>query len=156
MGIAAWAAGLMPSVSWARAPVVNVHAARAEARGSAGMGEGHVAPLEERVYRHRCVEAWSIVVPWAGYSLSALLNQVQPTPKAKFVAFQSYYDLGQMPQARYAGIELPYLEGLRLDEAMHPLAGLDQIGRHRATHISEPDKSDVRHVRFLLLVEFQF
>ena len=84
----------------------------------------HIAPLEERIYRHRCVEAWSIVVPWAGYSLSALLNQVQPTAKAKFVAFQSYYDLGQMPQARYAGIEFPYLEGLRLDEAMHPLAML--------------------------------
>jgi methionine sulfoxide reductase catalytic subunit len=83
-----------------------------------------VAPLEERIYRHRCVEAWSIVVPWAGYSLSALLKQVQPTPKAKFVAFQSFYDLGQMPQARYAGIPLPYVEGLRLDEAMHPLTML--------------------------------
>ena len=58
-----------------------------------------VAPLEERIYRHRCVEAWSIVVPWAGYSLSALLKQVEPTPKAKFVAFQSYYDLRQMPEA---------------------------------------------------------
>jgi methionine sulfoxide reductase catalytic subunit len=84
----------------------------------------HVAPLEERIYRHRCVEAWSIVVPWAGYSLSALLKQVEPTPKARFVAFQSYYDLGQMPQARYAGIPLPYVEGLRLDEAMHPLTML--------------------------------
>ena len=84
----------------------------------------HLAPLEERIYRHRCVEGWSIVVPWAGYSLSALLNQVQPTAKAKFVAFQSYYDLGQMPQARNAGIELPYVEGLRLDEAMHPLTML--------------------------------
>jgi len=83
-----------------------------------------LAPLEERIYRHRCVEAWSIVVPWAGYSLSALLQQVQPTAKAKFVAFQSYYDLGQMPQARYAGIQLPYVEGLRLDEAMHPLTML--------------------------------
>ena len=84
----------------------------------------HVAPLEERIYRHRCVEAWSIVVPWAGYSLSALLKQVEPTPKAKFVAFQSYYDLGQMPRARYSGLELPYVEGLRLDEAMHPLTML--------------------------------
>jgi methionine sulfoxide reductase catalytic subunit len=83
-----------------------------------------VAPLEERIYRHRCVEAWSIVVPWAGYSLSALLKQVEPTSKAKFVAFQSYYDLGQMPEARHAGIQLPYLEGLRLDEAMHPLTML--------------------------------
>jgi len=84
----------------------------------------HVAPLEERIYRHRCVEGWSIVVPWAGYSLSALLKQVEPTPKAKFVAFQTYYDLGQMPRAKFAGIELPYVEGLRIDEAMHPLAML--------------------------------
>jgi methionine sulfoxide reductase catalytic subunit len=81
-----------------------------------------LAPIEERVYRHRCVEAWSIVVPWAGYSLSALLKQAEPGPKARFVAFQSYYDPKQMPQGRYAGIQLPYVEGLRLDEAMHPLA----------------------------------
>jgi len=81
-----------------------------------------LAPLEERIYRHRCVEGWSIVVPWAGYSLSELLKQVEPTSKARFVAFESYYDLKQMPDARHAGIELPYVEGLRLDEAMHPLA----------------------------------
>jgi sulfoxide reductase catalytic subunit YedY len=83
-----------------------------------------LAPIEERIYRHRCVEAWSIVVPWAGYSLSALLKQVEPTSKAKFVAFESYWDLRQMPLARpeLAGIALPYVEGLRLDEAMHPLA----------------------------------
>ena len=83
-----------------------------------------LAPLEERVYRHRCVEAWSIVVPWIGYSLSALLKAVEPTSKARYVAFQSYWDLHQMPLARpeIAGIEFPYIEGLRLDEAMHPLA----------------------------------
>src|SRR5579862_133249 len=81
-----------------------------------------VAPLEERIYRHRCVERWSIVVPWIGYSLSALLKEVQHTEKAKYVAFQSYYDLKQMPLGRYAGIQLPYVEGLRMDEAMHPLA----------------------------------
>ena len=81
-----------------------------------------LAPLEERIYRHRCVEAWSIVVPWVGYSLSALLQQVEPTSKAKFVAFESYYDLKQMPAGADAGIQLPYVEGLRLDEAMHPLA----------------------------------
>ena len=81
-----------------------------------------LAPLEERIYRHRCVEGWSIVVPWAGYSLSALLKQVEPTSKAKFVSFESYYDLKQMPEAKHAGIQLPYVEGLRLDEAMHPLA----------------------------------
>jgi sulfoxide reductase catalytic subunit YedY len=79
-----------------------------------------LAPLEERIYRHRCVEAWSIVVPWAGFSLSALLNAVSPQPKAKFVAFQSDFDRKQMPHA--AGINFPYVEGLRLDEAMHPLA----------------------------------
>jgi methionine sulfoxide reductase catalytic subunit len=81
-----------------------------------------LAPLEERIYRHRCVEAWSIVVPWIGYSLSTLIKLAQPTEKAKFVAFESFYDHSQMPQASYAGIEFPYVEGLRLDEAMHPLA----------------------------------
>ena len=81
-----------------------------------------LAPLEERVYRHRCVEAWSIVVPWIGYSFSALLKTVEPTPKAKFVAFESLFDPKQMPMAQYAGIRFPYVEGLRLDEAMHPLA----------------------------------
>jgi sulfoxide reductase catalytic subunit YedY len=79
-----------------------------------------LAPLEERVYRHRCVEAWSIVVPWVGYSLSALLAKAEPTPKAKYVAFETFFDRRQMPHA--AGLDFPYVEGLRLDEAMHPLA----------------------------------
>lgn len=81
-----------------------------------------LAPLEERVYRHRCVEGWSIVVPWIGFSLSALLKQVEPTSKAKYVAFQSFYDKKQMLGSFQAGIDFPYVEGLRLDEAMHPLA----------------------------------
>jgi methionine sulfoxide reductase catalytic subunit len=81
-----------------------------------------LAPLEERIYRHRCVEAWSIVVPWIGFSLSNILKLAEPTPKAQFVAFESYYDRSQMPQATYSGIPFPYVEGLRLDEAMHPLA----------------------------------
>ena len=81
-----------------------------------------LAPLEERIYRHRCVEAWSIVVPWIGYPLNALLKQVEPTSKAKYVAFESYYDRKQMPQGAWAGIQFPYVEGLRLDEAMNPLA----------------------------------
>ena len=82
-----------------------------------------LAPLEERIYRHRCVEGWSIVVPWIGFSFSVLAKLVEPTPKAKFVAFESYCDLGQMPLARpeLAGIQFPYVEGLRLDEAMNPL-----------------------------------
>ena len=81
-----------------------------------------VAPLEERVYRHRCVEAWSIVVPWIGYSFSVLARLVEPTAKARYVAFQSYYDVKQMPEGSLAGIEFPYVEGLRIDEALHPLA----------------------------------
>ena len=80
-----------------------------------------IAPLEERIYRHRCVEAWSIVVPWIGFSFSNLVKLVEPTEKAKFVAFQSYYDPRQMPEGRWAGIEFPYVEGLRMDEAMNPL-----------------------------------
>jgi len=79
-----------------------------------------MAPLEERIYRHRCVEAWSIVVPWIGFPLSALITRVEPTSKAKFVAFQTLYDRKQMPYAR--SIPFPYVEGLRMDEAMHPLA----------------------------------
>ncbi|HYZ83457.1 MAG TPA: protein-methionine-sulfoxide reductase catalytic subunit MsrP, partial [Bryobacteraceae bacterium] len=78
-----------------------------------------LAPLEERVYRLRCVEAWSAIVPWVGYSFSTLLNAVSPTSKAKYVAFETFFDARQMPEA--AGLHFPYVEGLRLDEAMHPL-----------------------------------
>ena len=83
-----------------------------------------IAPLEEAIYRHRCVEAWSIVVPWIGFPLNALLKQAQPTDKAKFVAFESYHDTKQMPLATpfRTGLQYPYVEGLRIDEAMHPLA----------------------------------
>src|SRR5580692_6320570 len=80
-----------------------------------------LAPLEERIYRHRCVEGWSFVIPWVGFPLSALLKQVEPTSKAKYIAFQSYYDPKQMISAREAHIQFPYVEGLRLDEAMNPL-----------------------------------
>jgi methionine sulfoxide reductase catalytic subunit len=81
-----------------------------------------IAPLEERIYRHRCVERWSIVVPWIGFPLAALLKEVEPNAKAKYVAFQTLFDRQQMPLWNRAGIALPYVEGLRLDEAMHPLA----------------------------------
>ena len=80
-----------------------------------------LAPLEERIYRHRCVEGWSIVVPWVGYSLSTIIKLAEPNEKAKYVAFQSLYDPSQMPLASHAGIDFPYVEGLRLDEAMNPL-----------------------------------
>ena len=82
-----------------------------------------MAPLEERIYRHRCVEAWSIVVPWIGYSFSALLKEVSPQPKAKFVAFESYLQTRvKCPWGVTREYRFPYIEGLRLDEAMHPLA----------------------------------
>ncbi len=103
-----------------------------------------LAPLEERIYRHRCVEAWSIVVPWIGYSFSTLAKLVEPTPKAKYVAFESYYDPKQMPQGRWAGIDFPYVEGLRLDEAMNPLALLT-VGMY-GENLPNQDGAPVRMV----------
>jgi methionine sulfoxide reductase catalytic subunit len=80
-----------------------------------------MAPPEERIYRHRCVEGWSIVVPWVGFSLSELIKRVNPTSKAKFVEFTTLLDPGQMPGQRRQVLDWPYVEGLRMDEAMHPL-----------------------------------
>lgn len=81
-----------------------------------------LAPIEERIYRLRCVEAWSMVIPWLGYPLAELLKQVQPTGSAKYVEFVSLHDPQQMPGQRSPVLQWPYREGLRLDEAMHPLA----------------------------------
>ena len=78
--------------------------------------------LEERIYRHRCVEAWSMVIPWVGFPLSDLLKKAEPTGKAKFVEFTTLADFGQMPGIRQPVLQWPYVEGLRMDEAMHPLA----------------------------------
>ncbi|KXI29023.1 protein-methionine-sulfoxide reductase catalytic subunit MsrP [Paraglaciecola hydrolytica] len=82
--------------------------------------------LEERIYRLRCVEAWSMVIPWIGFSLADLIKQAQPLSGAKYVAFETLYDPKQMPgqRSRFSGggIDYPYVEGLRIDEAMHPLA----------------------------------
>ncbi len=80
-----------------------------------------LAPLEERIYRLRCVEGWSMVIPWVGYSLAALIRRVEPTGNAKFVEFVTLADPRQMPGVRSHVLEWPYVEGLRLDEAMHPL-----------------------------------
>ena len=77
--------------------------------------------LEERIYRMRCVEAWSMVIPWIGVPLRALLERVQPTSRAKYVAFTTLLDPRQMPGQRRRILDWPYVEGLRLDEAMHPL-----------------------------------
>ncbi len=81
----------------------------------------HYRPLEQRVYRFRCVEAWSMVIPWDGYSLSELINFVEPLPSAKYIVFNSLADSSQMPNLNGSGFEGAYQEGLRMDEAMHPL-----------------------------------
>jgi sulfoxide reductase catalytic subunit YedY len=80
-----------------------------------------VAPQEERIYRLRCVEGWSMVIPWVGFPLNALLKQVEPLSSARYVAFQTLLDPSRMPNQRTGVLEWPYVEGLRLDEAMHPL-----------------------------------
>lgn len=77
---------------------------------------------EERIYRLRCVEGWSMVIPWIGFSLSKLLKKVEPTSQAKYVAFQTLFDPNRMPNQHTGVLDWPYVEGLRLDEAMHPLA----------------------------------
>lgn len=81
--------------------------------------------LEERIYRMRCVEAWSMVIPWVGIELNKILKKFEPTSRAKYVAFETLYDPEQMPGQRNrfvgGGIDYPYVEGLRIDEAMHPL-----------------------------------
>ncbi len=79
-------------------------------------------PLEERIYRHRCVEGWSMVIPWVGFPLGNLLKQAEPLGKARYVEFTTILAPEQMPGQRGGVLEWPYLEGLRLDEAMHPLA----------------------------------
>jgi sulfoxide reductase catalytic subunit YedY len=78
--------------------------------------------LEERIYRLRCVEAWSMVIPWIGFPLGALLRRFRPTSRAKYVEFTTLMDPKQMPGQRFPVLDWPYVEGLRIDEAMHPLA----------------------------------
>ena len=80
-----------------------------------------LAPMEERIYRLRCVEGWSMVIPWVGYSLSALIQRVEPTGNAKFIEFVTLADPKQMPGLRSPVLSWPYSEGLRMDEASHPL-----------------------------------
>ncbi len=80
-----------------------------------------MAPMEERIYRMRCVEGWSMVIPWVGFPLAELIRRVEPTGNAKFVEFVTLADPKQMPGLRSSVIQWPYLEGLRLDEANHPL-----------------------------------
>ena len=91
-----------------------------------------VAPLEERIYRLRCVEAWSMVIPWVGFPLSALVKLAEPTSNAKYIQFVTLQDQKRMPGQKYPVMEWPYVEGLRMDEAMHPLTILS-VGLYGAT-----------------------
>lgn len=81
-----------------------------------------IAPLEERIYRLRCVEGWSMVIPWIGFPLASLLKLAEPTSRAKYVAFETLHDPKRMPGQKYEILNWPYREGLRIDEAMHPLS----------------------------------
>ena len=83
-----------------------------------------LAPMEERIYRLRCVEGWSMVIPWVGWSLAELIKKVEPTGNAKFVQFVTLADKTQMPGLNSSVLNWPYVEGLRMDEAMHPLTML--------------------------------
>ena len=122
-----------------------------------------LAPLEERIYRHRCVERWSIVVPWIGYSFSTIAKLVEPTLKARYVAFETFYDPRQMPQAKYGGIDFPYVEGLRLDEAMNPLALLcvgmygDNLANQDGAPVRMilPWKYGYKSIKSLIKIRFQ-
>jgi sulfoxide reductase catalytic subunit YedY len=98
------------------------------------------APLEERIYRFRCVEGWSMVIPWVGVPLSALLSVVEPLGSAKYVAFRTLADPAQMPGLKSPVLEWPYREGLRLDEAMHPLtlAAVGLYGRRLPNQSGAP------------------
>jgi sulfoxide reductase catalytic subunit YedY len=118
--------------------------------------------LEERIYRHRCVEAWSMVIPWIGVPLSSVLAKYEPTSDAKYVAFETYLNRDEMRGARRPVLEWPYVEGLRLDEAMHPLSlmvvGLygkvlpNQNGAPLRTHI--PWKYGFKSIKSIVRISF--
>jgi len=103
-----------------------------------------LAGLEERVYRMRCVEGWSMVIPWIGIPLSAVIKAADPQPKAKYVAFETLWDPKQMPGQRRAVLDWPYVEGLRMDEAMNPLTIL-AVGMYGET-LPNQDGAPIRLV----------
>lgn len=100
--------------------------------------------LEDRIYRHRCVEAWSMVIPWRGFPMADLIRRVEPLPSAKYVEFTTLLDPRQMPGQRFPVLDWPYTEGLRLDEAMHPLA-LFVTGVY-GTDLPNQNGAPLRHV----------
>ncbi|HEV8345637.1 MAG TPA: protein-methionine-sulfoxide reductase catalytic subunit MsrP [Vicinamibacterales bacterium] len=118
--------------------------------------------LEERVYRHRCVEAWSMIIPWVGFPLANFITRCEPTSKAKYVEFYTLYDPKQMPGTRSPVLRWPYVEGLRMDEAMHPLtilvAGLyDEVLPNQdgaPLRLAVPWKYGFKHIKSIVKVRF--
>jgi len=118
--------------------------------------------LEDRIYRHRCVEAWSMVIPWVGFRLADFIKKCEPTSKARFVEFTSLSDPKQMPGARVPVLPWPYVEGLRLDEAMHPLTIL-VVGLYGEVlpnqngaplRLAVPWKYGFKHVKSIVKIRF--
>ena len=121
-----------------------------------------LAPMEERVYRLRCVEGWSMVIPWVGYSLSELIRRLEPTGDAKFVEFTTLADPKQMPALNSRVLSWPYVEGLRMDEAMHPLTIL-VVGLYGEVlpnqdgaplRLAVPWKYGFKHIKSIVRVSF--
>jgi sulfoxide reductase catalytic subunit YedY len=118
--------------------------------------------LEERVYRHRCVEAWSMVIPWIGFPLANFIKRCEPTSKAKYVEFTTAYDAKQMPGVRVPVLNWPYREGLRMDEAMHPLTILvvglyDEVVPNQdgaPLRLAVPWKYGFKHIKSIVKVKF--
>lgn len=118
--------------------------------------------LEERIYRMRCVEGWSMVIPWVGFPLGELLKRAQPNSRAKFVEFTTLYDPEQMPGQRRAVLEWPYVEGLRIDEAMHPLTilsvglyGKELLGQNGAPiRLVVPWKYGFKSIKSIVRIRF--
>jgi len=122
--------------------------------------EGH--ELEERIYRLRCVEAWSMVIPWLGVPLASILKQYKPTSKAKYVAFKTLFDPQRMPGQKRRVLDWPYVEGLRIDEAMHPLTLLS-VGMYGKTMPNQngapvrlvvPWKYGFKSIKSIVQIEF--
>jgi sulfoxide reductase catalytic subunit YedY len=118
--------------------------------------------LEERIYRHRCVERWSMVIPWVGFPLANFIKKCEPTSKAKFVEFQTLNDGKQMPGLRSEVLRWPYVEGLRMDEAMHPLTILvvglyDEVLPNQdgaPLRLAVPWKYGFKHIKSIVKVKF--
>jgi len=118
--------------------------------------------LEERVYRHRCVERWSMVIPWIGFPLANFIKKCEPTAKAKYIEFQTLNDSKQMPGLRSPVLRWPYVEGLRMDEAMHPLT-LMVVGLYGEVlpnqdgaplRLAVPWKYGFKHIKSIVRVKF--